>query len=107
MKNDKLPKEAVNKLDMDRINENDESFLDTDRRRILRRKHENRDPKINSIEKNRATQDEFEKITKISLKNGSTLNEEMLISKFNVQRRSIIGDQDVFSQGHNIRQFNK
>lgn len=59
LNNKKLPKEFLQKLDIDRLYENDEEFLDIDKEREFIISRTKMRPKVTNVEQRHATEEEF------------------------------------------------
>lgn len=96
----RLPKEMLANLDFDRVYENEEEFLAIDQKRKVRLNQKMLKPKILKAEETFASADEYQMLTK---KVAGKFQPELILQKFDVERRSIIGDNESYNVGHNLK----
>ena len=93
-----MPRDIVKTIDLDRIAEDEENFLDLDKKKRVALKADTLKPDIKGV--GAYQQDPRTPRRMQSFKNNVVPD---IPEKFEVNERSIIGDQVLFNQGHVLK----
>ena len=102
-----LPEDKVRNFDMDRILEEEENFLETDRKKPIALDQKKMVPKITSVNPHMIHDTSSKKTGKSMNRKNSQEAPVQKFDKYELELRTIIGDPLTFNKGYVLRQQHK